>query len=288
MERIAIVSKPQQENLRKILPELIEWLGKHDFEPLLDRESGAYLDAAQTVHVVDRAQLPAHNPRLVIMLGGDGTLLSVAQIFASTGTAILSVNLGQLGFLTEVRLANLYPTLEGWLEGKHLLDLRAMIHASLWRNGERVDAYDALNDVVLSKASIARMGEYVVELDGRTAASFRADGVIVATPTGSTAYTLSANGPILTPDVDAMVITPICPHLLTLRPIVVRGDAAITLRVIGVPDQTVLTVDGQRAVELKLGDEIRCCRSRDAVKLIRMQQSSFFDVLRTKLSWGER
>lgn len=289
MERVAIVSKPQQEDLRKILPELIAWLGKHNFEALLDRQSGAYLDAAQSsVQVVERAQLPAHNPRLVIMLGGDGTLLSVARIFASTGTAILSVNLGQLGFLTEVRLANLYPTLEGWLDGKHLIDLRAMLHASHWRNGERITSFEALNDVVLSKASIARMGEYTVELDGRTAANFRADGVIVATPTGSTAYNLSANGPILTPDVDAMVISPICPHLLTLRPMVVRGDAAITLRVIGVPDQTILTVDGQRAVELRLGDEVRCCRSRDAVKLIRMQQSSFFDVLRTKLSWGER
>jgi NAD+ kinase len=289
MERVCIVSKPQQEELRRILPELIEWLKQHGFEVLLDNVSGTYLDAAQhSTQVVARAELPAFHPRLVIMLGGDGTLLSVARTFAATGTAILSVNLGQLGFLTEVRLANLYPTLEGWLAGEHLIDLRAMLHASLWRDGERIKSFEALNDVVLSKGSIARMGEYVVELDGRTAASFRADGVIVATPTGSTAYTLSANGPILTPDVDAMVITPICPHLLTLRPIVVRGNASITLRVAGVPDQTVLTVDGQRAVELKLGDEVRCCRSHHSVKLIRMQESSFFDVLRSKLSWGER
>src|ERR1019366_7895634 len=157
MERVAIVSKPQQEDLRRILPELIAWLGNHGFEALLDSESGAYLDAAQTaVKVVERAELPAYNPQLVIMLGGDGTLLSVARIFASTGTAILSVNLGQLGFLTEVRLCNLYPTLEGWLAGKHLLDLRAMLHASLWRNGERFTSFEALNDVVLSKAAIAR------------------------------------------------------------------------------------------------------------------------------------
>jgi NAD+ kinase len=289
MQRVAIVSKPQKEDLCKILPELIRWLSSHGFETLLDKQCGAYLASTKTaVQIVDRAELPAHNPRLVIMLGGDGTLLSVARIFSSTGTAILSVNLGQLGFLTEVSLGNLYPTLEGWLAGKHLLDIRAMLHASLWRNGERISSFEALNDVVLSKASIARMGEYTVDLDGRTAANFRADGVIVATPTGSTAYNLSANGPILTPDVDAMVITPICPHLLTLRPMVVRGDAVIALRVIGVPDQTVLTVDGQRAVELRLGDEVRCCRSRHNVKLIRMQQSSFFDVLRTKLSWGER
>jgi NAD+ kinase len=289
MERVAIVSKPQKEDLCKLLPELIRWLSSHGFETLLDKESSAYLDCAQTAtKIIARAELPAHEPKLVIMLGGDGTLLSVARTFAATGTPILSVNLGQLGFLTEVSLSNLYPTLDGWMTGKHLLDIRAMLHASLSRDGERITAFEALNDVVLSKASIARMGEYTVELDGRIAAKFRADGVIVATPTGSTAYTLSANGPILTPDVDAMVITPICPHLLTLRPIVVRGNATITLRVIGVPDQNVLTVDGQRAVELKLGDEVRCCRSRHSVRLIRMQESSFFDVLRTKLSWGER
>jgi NAD+ kinase len=163
-----------------------------------------------------------------------------------------------------------------------------MLHAELWRNGAVLCSHQALNDVVVSKGDIARMGEFAVELDGKTVAGFRADGVIVSTPTGSTAYTLAANGPILTPDVDAMVVTPICPHLLTLRPIVVRGDASLTVRVVGIPNTALLTVDGQLAVELVRGDEVRCRRSDYAVKLVRLSEGSFFEALRSKLSWGER
>jgi NAD+ kinase len=148
-------------------------------------------------------------------------------------------------------------------------------------------SYEALNEIVVTKGDIARMGEFLVELDGKKVARFRADGVIVSTPTGSTAYTLAANGPIVTPDVDAMVVTPICPHLLTLRPIVVRGDASLTVRVEGIPNLAVLTVDGQVAVELELNDELRCHRSNCTVKLVRLSESGFFEVLRTKLSWGE-
>jgi NAD+ kinase len=163
-----------------------------------------------------------------------------------------------------------------------------MLNAELWRDDAPMSSYDALNDVVVSKGDIARMGDFAVELDGKLVARFRADGVIVSTPTGSTAYTLAANGPILTPDVDAMVVTPICPHLLTLRPIVVRGDASLTVRVEGIPNQALLTVDGQLAVELNRGDEVRCRRSHHSVKLVRMSESSFFEALRNKLSWGER
>jgi NAD+ kinase len=132
------------------------------------------------------------------------------------------------------------------------------------------------------------MGDFAVELDGKKVAGFRADGVIVSTPTGSTAYTLAANGPILTPDVDALVVTPICPHLLTLRPIVVRGDAKLIVRVVGIPTTALLTVDGQLAVELLRSDEVRCCRSTNTVKLVRVSEGSFFEALRSKLSWGER
>jgi NAD+ kinase len=132
------------------------------------------------------------------------------------------------------------------------------------------------------------MGDFTVELDGKTVAQFRADGLIVSTPTGSTAYNLAANGPILTPNVDAMVATPICPHLLTLRPIVVRGDSSLTVRVEGIPNLALLTVDGQRAVELCLGDEICCKRSPYTVNLVRLNEGGFFEALRTKLSWGER
>jgi len=284
MTRVAIVSKPNREELARLLPELVAWLREHDFDPLLDDEGGKYTSAAPWVN---RSDLPAHNPGLVIVLGGDGTLLSVARIFASYGTPILSVNLGFLGFLTEVKLSQLYATLESWCDGCNSLDERAMLHSELWRDGEKRSSYTALNEIVVSKGEIARMGDFAVELDGRPVARFRADGVIVSTPTGSTAYTLAANGPILTPDVDAMVVTPICPHLLTLRPIVVRGDASLVVRIEGVPELALLTIDGQQAVELKRGDEVRCHRSNNTVKLVRLGETGFFEALRSKLSWGE-
>jgi NAD+ kinase len=284
MTSVAIVSKPNREELVQILPELVAWLRRHGYDPVLDREGGRYTAAAPAV---DRMELPARAPALVIVLGGDGTLLAAARIFATVGTPILSVNLGFLGFLTEVRLADLYATLEKWSEGCHSLDERAMLHAALWRENAEHASFEALNEIVASKGDIARMGEFAVELDGRSVASFRADGVIVSTPTGSTAYTLAANGPILTPNVDALVVTPICPHLLTLRPIVVRGDASLTVRVEGIPNVTLLTIDGQQGIELRRGDEVRCCRSSHTVKLVRLGESGFFDALRSKLSWGE-
>jgi NAD+ kinase len=285
MTCVAIVSKPRKQELAQLLPELIDWLRKHNYNPLLDREGACYTDAAPAV---DRSDMPAHKPQLVIVLGGDGTLLSVARIFAATGTPILSVNLGSLGFLTEVRLGDLYTTLESWCDNCHTLDPRIMLHSEVVRDGSTVKAFEALNEVVVSKGDIARMGEFAVELDGKSVARFRADGVIISTPTGSTAYTLAANGPILTPDVDALIVTPICPHLLTLRPIVVRGDACIAVRVEGVPTECLLTVDGQTGFELHLGDEVRCNRSAYTVNLVRLSESGFFDALRNKLSWGER
>ncbi|MGO9437979.1 MAG: NAD(+)/NADH kinase [Terracidiphilus sp.] len=285
MNCVAIVSKPHKEELARILPQLVGWLKNHDYEPLLDLESGVYCQDAPSV---DRSDLPRHAPKLVIVLGGDGTLLAVARIFASTGIPILGVNLGYLGFLTEIRLGDLYATLEGWCNDCHTLDSRAMLHACLCRDGSEFADYEALNEVVVSKGDIARMGDFAVELDGKTVARFRADGVIVSTPTGSTAYTLAANGPILTPDVNALVVTPICPHLLTLRPLVVRGEASVAVRVEGVPTNCLLTVDGQQAVNLQLGDEIRCHRSENKVNLVRLKESGFFEALRSKLSWGEQ
>ncbi len=284
MTRIAIVCKSQREELGRILPELIAWLRQRGYEPLLDREGGQYTTAAPAV---DGAELPSQSPGLVIVLGGDGTMLAAARIFATAGTPILGVNLGFLGFLTEVRLADLYSTLEGWCANCYELDERAMIHCELRRGGVRHSSHEALNDIVVTKADMARMGDFAVEMDGKSVAHFRADGVIVSTPTGSTAYSLAANGPILTPDVDAMVVTPICPHLLTLRPLVVRGDAALVVRVESVPNLGLLTVDGQQAVELYGGDEVHCCRSSHTVKLVRLSDGGFFNALRSKLSWGE-
>ena len=285
MVRVAIVCKPKKEELARLLPELIGWLRERGYDPLLDRTGGGYTDAAPSV---DCAEMPDWNPELVIVLGGDGTLLAAARTFAASGTPLLSVNLGYLGFLTEVRLADLYATLEGWCSDCHSLEARALLQVELWRNGLLCARYEALNEAVVSKGEAARMGDFAVELDGRSVAEFRADGVIVSTPTGSTAYSLAANGPILTPDVDAMVITPICPHLLTLRPIVVRGDATVSVRAESAVNTAHLTVDGQLAVELAEGDEVRCRRSVNTVNLVRLSEDNFFEALRSKLSWGRQ
>ena len=285
MRRIAIISKPQKEELITLLPELILWLRGRGFEPVLDPVSGNY---AQEKNVVPREEMPAQNPELVVVLGGDGTLLAAARVFAKTNIPIMSVNLGSLGFLTEVRLGDIYTTLEGWCENCCTIESRAMLHSELWRDSKLYAEHEALNDVVVAKGAIARMVNFTIRLDNQLVATFRADGVIVSTPTGSTAYSLAANGPIMVPDVDALIVAPVCPHLLTLRPLVMRGNANLSLRVEGIPDQTYLTVDGQEAMPIKVGDELRCRRSQYGVRLVRLGSAGFFDVLRSKLKWGER
>ena len=284
MPHIAVISKPQKPELATLLPELVGWLQTHGYTPALDDTSAAYVGAEGT----SRSAMPALCPELVIVLGGDGTLLSAARSFAKTDTPILSVNLGSLGFLTEVPLSELYQTLEAWREGSCSVDERSMMHAELLRDGEVFQCWDALNDVVISKGAIARMGEYVIELGDQVIASFRADGIIVSTPTGSTAYNLAANGPIVMGSVNAMILTPICPHLLTIRPIVTPGDTEIRVSVASIADQTYLTVDGQEAVELKLNDQLRCHRSKYRVRLVRLTEHGLFSVLRSKLKWGVR
>lgn len=285
MRRVAIIAKPQKEELSQILPELLLWLRAHGYDPMLDEVGGGYTQEARSV---PRNELPGENPELVIVLGGDGTLLAAARVFAKTGVPILSVNLGSLGFLTEVRLDELYSHLEGWSKSCCGFEERAMLHCELRRDGELVSEHEALNDVVVSKGAIARMGDFRVALDHQLVAAFRADGVIISTPTGSTAYSLAANGPILAPDVDALIVTPVCPHLLTLRPLVVQGNSDLKLSVAGIADQTYLTVDGQEAIALQVGDELHCRKSLHKVKLVRMGTTGFFDVLRAKLKWGER
>ena len=285
MRRIAIISKPQKEELVTLLPEMILWLRARGFEPILDPVSGNY---AQEKHVVSRGEMPAQNPELVVVLGGDGTLLAAARVFAKTNIPIMSVNLGSLGFLTEVRLADIYTTLEGWCNNCCTIESRAMLHSELWRDGQIYAEHEALNDVVVAKGAIARMVNFTIRLDNQLVASFRADGVIVSTPTGSTAYSLAANGPIMVPDVDALIVSPVCPHLLTLRPLVMRGNANLSVSVEGIPDQTYLTVDGQEAIPIKVGDELHCRRSQYGVRLVRLGSAGFFDVLRSKLKWGER
>lgn len=288
MPLAAIISKPQKAELAAILPALQGWLRERGWGCVLDRESAAYFGAPDSSHGVARPQLPEHRPDLVIVLGGDGTLLAAARAFARTGTPLLSVNLGSLGFLTEVPLSDLYATLDAWCEGSGVLEERSLMRAEMFREGALLHRWDALNDVVIAKGTIARMADFMVEIDEQLVATFRADGVIVATPTGSTAYNLAANGPIVMPTVNCMVVTPICPHLLTIRPIVVPGEAMIGVRVVGVPNETYLTVDGQEAVPMRVGDQVHCCRSESTVRLLRLRPNGLFNVLRSKLKWGER
>lgn len=285
MRSVAIISKPQKPELQRLLPHLLEWLRDHSYTPVLDTTSAGYVTGEQGY---ERAEMPKLTPVLVIVLGGDGTLLSAARAFAVTDTPILSVNLGSLGFLTEVPLSELYQTLAGWCEGCCAIDERRMMHAQLVRDDRVLHDWNALNDVVLSKGAIARMGDYVVQLDNQLVARFRADGIIVSTPTGSTAYNLAANGPIVMGTVNAMVVTPICPHLLTIRPIVVPGDSQISVSVEGIADQTYLTVDGQEAIQLQVGDCVRVLPSSHSVRLVRLGAHGLFNVLRSKLKWGER
>jgi NAD+ kinase len=285
MLQVAIISKPQKPELAGILRELIAWLEARHYSYLLDPDSAAYLGAPNPIQRVD---LPKYKPNLVIVLGGDGTLLAAARAFARNTTPILSVNLGSLGFLTEIPLSDLYATLEAWCDSSAEIEVRSMMHAEHIRDGKVVQEWDALNDVVIAKGTIARMGDFSVEIDRQLVATFRADGVIVSTPTGSTAYNLAANGPIVMPSVNALLVTPICPHLLTIRPIVTPGDSTVSVHVVGVPNEIYLTVDGQEAVPLRLGDHVHCQRSEASVRLLRSRPNGLFSVLRSKLKWGER
>jgi len=286
MFKAAIISKPQKPELASVLGELVAWLESHNYVPLFDSHSAAYLDYA--VPSIPREEMPQHHPHLVIVLGGDGTLLAAARAFAHSPTPILGINLGSLGFLTEVPLSDLYTSLEAWCDNCSSIEVRDMMHTELIRDGKVLKHWDALNDIVVSKGAIARMSEFTVEIDNQFVATMRADGIIICTPTGSTAYNLAAAGPIVMPSVSALVVTPICPHLLTIRPIVVPGDAEVNIRVEGVPSLSYLTVDGQEAVELQLGDEVHCRRSEHSVRLLRPRRNGLFSVLRNKLKWGER
>jgi NAD+ kinase len=289
MPLAAILSKPQKPELGLILPELRGWLEERGWASVLDCESAGYLQQAGIpTECVARDEMAGRKPDLAIVLGGDGTLLAAARALAHADVPLLSVNLGSLGFLTEVPLADLYLTLDAWCNRTADIEVRSMMRAELVCAKGNRRAFDALNDVVVAKGAIARMADYAINIDGQPVAVFRADGVILSTPTGSTAYNLAAGGPIVMPSVNAMLVTPICPHLLTIRPIVVPGDAAISVKVTGVPNETYLTVDGQEAVPMHVGDEVHCRRSEYSVRLLRLKENGLFDVLRSKLKWGER
>jgi len=281
---VAIVSKPAKPELADILPQLLEWFDQHHYGVLIDRETAAYTNNRE---IVDRDQIGLRKPDYAIVLGGDGTLLSAARAVAKAGVPILGVNLGMLGFLTEVPLAELYPALEAIHANRFSLDHRALVHCQLVREGKSIATYDALNDAIVNKVSIARLASLDLYIDEMFVSNYKADGMIIATPTGSTAYSVAAGGPILMPSVQAFVVTPVSPHSLTHRPLVVRDSSEIVVVVNTEHEPAFLSIDGQVGMDLRDRDRIVCRKSEYTVKLLRISKT-FFDVLRTKLKWGQR
>jgi NAD+ kinase len=281
---IAVISKPDRPELREVLPQLEKWLLERNYSVVMDEESAAYFSATT---VIPRGQLAERAPDLALVLGGDGTLLSATRAVAKAGTLILGVNLGTLGFMTELALADLYPALEAIEKQKYLIDSRSMLEGLLIREGETAVTHLALNEVVVSKSAIARLNHFELFVDAEFVSSYRADALIIATPTGSTAYSLGAGGPILNPDVDAFVLTPVSPHGLTHRPVVVRDTVEIEIHVKTGKEEAYLSFDGQVGTPVRDGDIVRCVKSEHCARLLRFHKT-FFEVLATKLKWGER
>lgn len=288
---VGIISKPRKAELHQIIPALLDWLAKRDIQARMDEETASGLDSTQRsslqVPVVPRSEL-ASKSDLILVLGGDGTLLAAARNVHDLDVPILAVNMGSLGFLTAVTIGELYSSLELILNGQHQIDCRKMLQVQVMRAGAVVAAYQALNDAVLNKAAIARILDFHASVDGQFLSVFKADGLIVSTPTGSTAYSLAAGGPIVYPSVEAFIITPICPHTLTNRPVVVPDRSQIEITLKSEAESVFLTVDGQVGLALHSEDRVVCNLSPSRIHLIRPPHKQFFEVLRSKLKWGER
>ena len=282
MNIAAIVSKPSKPELAEIVPEVLRWFSERGYRVYVDQQTAAY----QTHEfVVPRTEIARYQPEFIVVLGGDGTLLSAARAVGPTEIPLLAVNLGSLGFLTEVRLDELYATLEATAQKQCPTESRSLLEVRLVRDGREASHYYALNDAVV-KSTVARLMGFAVFINEQRVMEYQADGVIVSTPTGSTAYSLAAGGPVLMPSVEAVLLTPICPHSLTHRPLVVGSDAMIGVRLDSGADGF-LSIDGQVGMPVVQGDLIVCRKARYKVKLLRMRRS-FFEVLRSKLRWGQR
>jgi NAD+ kinase len=280
----AIIARPDRPEVAQILPGLFAWLAGHSYRVIIDEETGKYVAGQE---IVPRAQMASKELDLVIVLGGDGTLLSAARITAAVDVPLLGVNLGSLGFLTEVPLQSLYTMLEAIATGRAAVERRSLMQVQLMRDDVVRDSYLVFNDAVVNKTTLARLNTYELYIDKAFVAAYRADGMIVATPTGSTAYSLSAGGPVLMPTVNAFVITPVAPHSLTHRPLVVPDSVEIEILLRSEEEVAYLSLDGQPGFDLRDGDRVRCRRSEHHVNLFRTG-ADFFHVLRTKLKWGER
>jgi NAD+ kinase len=280
----AIVSRPARPEVARILPQLVTWLCDHGYEVIFDPETAKYSKGQEEVL---RSQMASRPLNLVVVLGGDGTLLSAVRATAATDAPLLGVNLGSLGFLTDVPLPSLFSMLDTIAQGNAPVERRSLMWCELLRGESVLGSYLAFNDIVVNKTALARLNNYDLFVDKIHVSSYRADGMIVATPTGSTAYSLSAGGPVVMPTVKAFVITPVAPHSLTHRPLVVPDSTVVEILLRSDKEVAYLSMDGQPGVDLKDGDRVRCRRSEHQVCLFRTD-ADFFHVLRTKLKWGER
>jgi NAD+ kinase len=274
---VGIVVKPNHNEARVTASELSAWLAKNGISM-----AGEPVAAGEARRQDDKLA----NADLIVVLGGDGTMISASRMIGDAETPVLGVNHGSLGYLTDFRIEEMFPALESIITGEYEVDRRVMLDAELLRKGKCVAGGRVLNDVVINKAALARIIDIDVNLDGLFVNKFRADGLIVATPTGSTAYNLSAGGPIIYPSMNAVVLTPICPFTLTNRPLVVPDTAEIELTLLNENEGVILSLDGQTGFPMKAGDRVLISKSRVTFNLVQPANRNYFDVLRDKLKWG--
>jgi NAD+ kinase len=288
IRRIGVIVKPHQAEALKTLCQLASWLEEHGIAlvggPEIERERIEH-ETGCAVESVASDKLAA-SVDLLLVLGGDGTMISAARLLGQRQVPVLGINYGNLGYLAEFRMEEMFPALEYILAGDYRLEHREMLAVELFRGEERLMQSRVLNDVVINKSALARIIEIEAYLDGQFVNSFRADGLIVSTPTGSTAYNLSAGGPVIYPSMNAVVITPICPFTLSNRPIVVPNDALIELRLQTPDEEVVLTLDGQVGQPLAAGDRVLIGKSETTFDIVTPTNRNYFDVLRDKLRWG--
>ncbi len=285
IKRVGITSKPKKAEVREVVPPLIHWFRDRQVEVFVDKETAATLDGREKS--LTRNEMPGQVD-LIVVLGGDGTLLATARALNRKPVPLLAVNLGGLGFLTVITREELFATLELVLAGNLSTERRVQIEADIVRADEVIASYLALNDAVLNKGAIARVLDFDVWIDNKFISTYKSDGLIVSTPTGSTAYSLAAGGPVIIPSVAAFIVTPICAHTLTNRPIVLPDSAIIEVAVKSQRESVYLTVDGQVGIALRSDDTVRIKKAASHVELIQSPHKTYFEILRQKLKWGER
>jgi NAD+ kinase len=288
--RVGLVAKPGLDAAAGALAELAGWLEARHVHAVFETDTAVLAGLPPDRRTVARDDLPA-TCDLIVVLGGDGTLIGMADRIAQSGAdvPIVGVNFGSLGFLTEITLPELYPSLESVLAGTAQIDERMMLRSRTLRDGTVHADRLALNDIVITKGALSRIIELAVAIGEHPVMSVRADGLIIASPTGSTAYNLAAGGPILHPEVDALLLTPIAPHMLTNRPVVIPASSEVRVRPeMNSNEEIFITIDGQSGHALHADDEIRITRADRPLRLVRASTRTYFDVLRQKLKWGER